>query len=193
MTQNNNLLAIDRTTWYDKADNFPDTGGGHLTKRITTMALLTAAALILFTVEAQIPAPVPVPGIKLGLANIITVYAMFALGPRDTLCILLVRVVLGSVFSGAMVTLLYSLGGGLLCYLIMLPLRMILTGKQIWVCGVIGAVMHNIGQTLVAVAIFRSLAVAVYLPLLMLSGIVTGLFTGLTAQLLLHRLQKRAR
>ena len=162
-----------------------------MTKRITRMALLTAAALILFTVEAQIPAPVPVPGIKLGLANIITVYAMFALGPRDTLCILLARVFLGSVFSGAMVTLLYSLGGGLLCYLVMLPLRKILTEKQIWVCGVIGAVVHNIGQTLVAVAIFRSLAVAVYLPLLMLSGIVTGLFTGLTAQFLLHRLQKR--
>ena len=164
-----------------------------MTKRITTMALLTAAALILFTVEAQIPAPVPVPGIKLGLANIITVYAMFTLGPRDTLYILLVRVVLGSVFSGAMVTLLYSLGGGLLCYLTMILLRKILTGKQIWVCGVIGAVAHNIGQTLVAVAIFRSLAVAVYLPLLMLSGIVTGLFTGLTAQFLLHRLQKRER
>ena len=162
-----------------------------MTKRITTMALLTAAALILFTVEAQIPAPVPIPGVKLGLANIITVYAMFALGPRDTLCILLVRVILGSVVSGAMVTLLYSLGGGLLCYLVMLPLRKILTEKQIWVCGVIGAVVHNIGQTLVAIAIFRSLAVAVYLPLLMLSGIVTGLFTGLTAQYLLHRLQKR--
>ena len=164
-----------------------------MTKRITRMALLTAAALILFTVEAQIPAPVPVPGIKLGLANIITVYAMFALGPRDTLCILLVRVFLGSVFSGAMVTLLYSLGGGLLCYLTMLLLRKILTERQIWVCGVIGAVVHNIGQTLVAVAIFQSFAVAVYLPLLMLSGIVTGLFTGLTAQFLLHRLQKRER
>ena len=164
-----------------------------MTKRITTMALLTAVALILFTVEAQIPAPVPIPGVKLGLANIITVYAMFALGPRDTLCILLVRVFLGSVFSGAMITFLYSMGGGMLCYLVMLPLRKILTGKQIWVCGVIGAVVHNIGQTLVAAAVFRSFAVAVYLPLLMLSGIVTGLFTGLAAQFLLHRLKWRAR
>ena len=164
-----------------------------MAKRITTMALLTAVALILFTVEAQIPAPVPIPGVKLGLANIITVYAMFALGPRDTLCILLVRVFLGSVFSGAMITLLYSLGGGMLCYLVMLLLRKILTEKQIWVCGVIGAVVHNIGQTLVAVAVFQSLAVAVYLPLLMLSGIVTGLFTGLSAQFLLHRLKWRAR
>jgi len=155
------------------------------------MALLTAAALILFTVEAQIPAPVPIPGIKLGLANIITVYAMFALGPVDTLCILLVRVFLGSVFSGAMVTLLYSLAGGLLCYLIMLLLRRLLTQRQIWVCGVIGAVFHNLGQTFVAIALFRSLSVAVYLPVLMLSGMITGLFTGLCAQLLIRRLDGR--
>lgn len=158
------------------------------TKRLTKMALLTAVALILFTVEAQIPAPVPIPGVKLGLANIITVYAMFALGPRDTLCILLVRVLLGSMFSGTMSTLFYSLGGGLLCYLVMLPLRKLLTEQQLWVCGVIGAVCHNIGQILVAIVIFQTAAVAVYLPLLMLSGIFTGLFTGLCAQFLLRRL-----
>ena len=159
------------------------------TRRITKMALLTAVALILFTVEAQIPAPVPIPGVKLGLANIITVYAMFALGPWDTLCILLVRVFLGSVFSGQMSTLLYSLSGGLLWYLAMLLLRKILTEKQIWVCGVIGAVFHNIGQMLMAIAVFQSLSVVFYFPLLMLSGIITGLFTGLCAQLLIRRLK----
>ena len=155
------------------------------------MALLTAAALILFTVEAQLPALVPIPGVKLGLANIITVYAMFSLGPRDTLSILLVRVFLGSVFSGAMSTLLYSLAGGMLCYCAMLVLRRVLTERQIWVCGVIGAVFHNIGQILAAAAIFRTTAVVVYLPLLMLSGIITGLFTGLCAQFLLQRLRRR--
>ena len=159
-------------------------------KRLTKLALLTAVALILFTVEAQIPAPVPIPGIKLGLANIITVYAMFAFGPRDTLCILLVRVFLGSVFSGAMVTLLYSLGGGLACYLVMLALRRLVTEKQIWVCSVIGAAFHNLGQTLVAMALFRSTAVAVYLPLLLLSGLIAGAFTGLCAQFLLARLNR---
>ena len=160
------------------------------TKRITKAALLTACALILFTVEAQLPSPVPIPGIKLGLANIITVYAMFALGPADTLGILLARVFLGSVFSGQMSTLLYSLSGGLLCYLAMLGLRRILTEKQIWVCGVIGGVCHNIGQLLTAIAVFQSASVLIYLPLLMLSGILTGLFTGLCAQLLLGRLKR---
>ena len=82
-------------------------------RRLTRAALLTAIALTIFLAEAQLPPPVPIPGIKLGLANIVTVYAMFVLGPRDTLLILLSRIFLGAVFSGQMMTLLYSLGGGL--------------------------------------------------------------------------------
>ena len=162
-------------------------------KRLTAMALLTAVALIMFTVEAQIPPPVPIPGVKLGLANIITVYAMFSLGPRDTLLILLARVVLGSMFSSAAITLIYSLSGGLLCYLAMLLLRKLLTLRQIWVCGVIGAIFHNVGQTLAAICIYQSLSVAVYFPLLVISGVVTGLFTGLCAQFLVQRLRGQNR
>jgi heptaprenyl diphosphate synthase len=161
------------------------------TKRLARLALLTAVALILFTVEAQLPPLVPVPGVKLGLANIVTVYAMFRYGPRDALMILLARVFLGSVFAGAMMTFLFSLAGGLLCWLAMIPLRRILTEKQIWVCGVIGAVVHNIGQMIVCVAVYKTTAVLVYLPVLMLSGIVTGLFTGFAAQFLLKWLKGR--
>ena len=158
------------------------------TKRITRLALLTALALILFAVEAQIPPPVPIPGVKLGLANIITVYAMFRFGPRDTLLILLTRVLLGSFVTGAVSALIFSLSGGLLCYLVMLALRRVLTERQIWVCGVIGAVAHNIGQILACVAVYQTTAVLAYLPSLLLSGIVTGLFTGLAATYLLKRL-----
>ena len=161
------------------------------TKRITRLALLTAVSLILFTVEAQIPPPVPVPGVKLGLANIITVYTAFRFGMAEALMVLLVRVVLGSVVTGAVSAIIFSLSGGLLCWLIMIPLRRILTEKQIWVCGVIGAVFHNIGQTLACIAVYQTTAVVVYLPVLLLSGIVTGLFTGLTAQFLLKRLKDR--
>ena len=158
------------------------------TKRMVRLALLTATALILFTVEAQIPPPVPIPGVKLGLANIITVYAMFRFGPRDTLLILLTRVLLGSFVTGAVSALIFSLSGGLLCYLVMLALRRVLTERQIWVCGVIGAVAHNIGQILACVAVYQTTAVLAYLPPLLLSGIVTGLFTGLAATYLLKRL-----
>ena len=161
------------------------------TKRLARLSLLTAIALILFTVEAQIPPPVPVPGVKLGLANIITVYVAFRFGLLDALMVLLVRVVLGSFVTGAVSAMIFSLSGGVLCWLVMIPLRRILTQRQIWVCGVVGAVFHNIGQTLACIAVYQTTAVVVYLPALMLSGIVTGLFTGLTAQFLLKRLEKR--
>lgn len=160
------------------------------TKRVTRGALLTAIALTIFLVEAQIPPLAPVPGMKPGLANIVTVYAMFALGPTDTLLILLSRVLLGSLFAGGM-TLPYSLAGGLLCYLCMLVLRKLLTERQLWVCGAIGAVFHNLGQMAVAIAVTRTPQLLIYLPVLMLTGIPAGAFTGLAAQLLLGRIGNR--
>lgn len=159
-------------------------------RRITRMALLTAIALTIFMAEAQLPNPIPLPGIKLGLANIVTVYAMFALGPADTLMILLARVFLGSVFSGQMMIFLYSLTGGLFCWCIMLLLRRLLKPDQIWVCSVIGAAFHNLGQLLAAILIARTPALVVYLPWLLLGGMAAGLFTGLCAQLLLAHLTK---
>ncbi len=162
-----------------------------MTKRITRAAVLTAVALIIFVVEAQIPVPVPIPGVKLGLANVVTVYAMFRLGPKDTLAILLVRIFLGSVFAGAVSAMLFSLAGGLLCYLAMLALRRLLSENQIWVCGVIGAMCHNLGQILAAMLIYQTAGLAIYLPVLLLSGVVTGAITGLAAQLVAGRLKPK--
>ncbi len=159
-------------------------------KQLTVNALLTAIALTIFMIEAQIPAPVPIPGIKLGLANIITVFAMFAYTPKDALSILLVRVFLGSVFSGQISTILYSLAGGLLCFVVTAFLQKILTFDQIWVASVIGAIFHNLGQTLMAMVITGTLGLAVYFPMLMVSGVVTGVFTGLCTQVLYHKLHK---
>ncbi len=162
----------------------------NLTRRVTRMALLTAIALTIFMAEAQLPNPIPIPGIKLGLANIVTVYAIFVLGPADTLMILVSRIFLGSVFSGQMMTFLYSLSGGLLCYIVMLALRPILTKKQIWVCSCIGGACHNIGQLAAAMLVLRTTVVVFYLPHLVLAGLAAGLFTGLCAQFLIHRLDK---
>ena len=161
-----------------------------MTKRLTRMSLLTALALIIFTVEAQIPPLVPIPGVKLGLANIITVYAMFCLGPKDTLCILLCRLFLGSVFAGNMMTIFYSFSGGMLCYLIMLVMRKLVTQQQIWVCSVLGAIGHNIGQITAAVLIARTVQLFVYLPVLLISGMIAGLVTGLAAQFTINRMNK---
>ena len=159
------------------------------TKQLAHMALLTAIALAIHVAEAQIPAPVPIPGVKLGLANIVTVYAMFCIGPGPALMILVARIVLGSLF-GSVMSLFYSLAGGLLCWCVMLLLRRVLTRKQIWVASVIGAVFHNIGQILVAIVVTGTPAIVSYLPILLLSGIAAGLFTGFAAQFLVNRMDR---
>ena len=108
--------------------------------RVVQLALLTAIALTIFMAEAQLPPLVPIQGVKLGLANIVTVYAVFVLGPGDALLILSARVFLGAVFSGQMMTLLYSTGGGLLAWAVMAGLSRILTVKQLWLASPLAAV-----------------------------------------------------
>ena len=160
--------------------------------RVTRLALLTAVALTIFLAEAQLPV-LPIPGVKLGLANIVTVYAMFVLGPGDALLILHGRVILGAVFSGQMMTLAYSAAGGLLSWLVLALLRRLLTPRQIWLASPVSALFHNLGQLLAAAAITRSWAVLAYLPYLVLAGAAAGLFTGLAAQALIQRLERLGR
>ncbi|MEY8230948.1 Gx transporter family protein [Oscillospiraceae bacterium 50-16] len=155
--------------------------------RITRLALLTAIALTIFMAEAQLPV-LPIPGVKLGLANIVTVYAMFALGPRDALLVLSSRVFLGAVFSGQMMTLFYSGAGGLLSWSMLALLRRPLGRERIWLASPVSALFHNLGQLLAAAGIARSWAVLAYLPYLVLAGCAAGLFTGVAAQALAGRL-----
>lgn len=159
------------------------------TTRITRMAILTAVALTIFMVEAQIPPLTPIPGIKLGLANIVTVYAVFALGAKDAAEILGVRVILGAIFAGQIASLAYSAAGGALAILVTILLRHVLTRKQLWIAGCLGAIAHNVGQIVVAIVLTGTPSILLYLPVLIISGTVTGLFTGLCAQFLLERLK----
>ena len=156
-------------------------------RKLTQMAMLTAIALTIFMIEAQIPAPVPIPGIKLGLANIVTVFAVFAMGPGEAASILFVRIFLGAVFAGNFSTIFYSGAGGLCAILVTILLRKILTNKQLWVAGVCGAIAHSVGQMAMAIAITATPGLAVYLPVMILCSVITGVFTGLCAQLLLNR------
>lgn len=157
------------------------------TRKLTELSLLTAIALIIFVVELQIPNPIPIPGVKLGLANIITVYTVYHYRAREVFLIVIVRILLGSFFSGNMMALLYSLAGGLLCLTGMLLLKKVISRKQIWLCSVFGAVFHNIGQTMVACLIV-GWGMVLYFPFLLVSGCVAGAFTGGCVQLLIHRL-----
>lgn len=161
------------------------------TKKLTTMALLTAFALIIFIIELQIPPLVPIAGVKLGLANIITLFAIFVLNRKETLCILLVRIILGSVLSGRMVAMMYSLCGGLLCFVAISVLKIFLRDeKHMWIYGVIGAIFHNIGQIIAALIITKTIYIVSYLPILIISGIITGIFTGFATQFLLKQFKK---
>ena len=157
------------------------------TKRLTTMALLTAIALTVFMIEAQIPPIVPIPGVKIGLANIVTVFAVFALGPGDAAMILASRIFLGAVFAGNFSSILFSAAGGGCAILMTILLRRLLTKKQLWVAGSMGAIAHSIGQISVAVIWTGTPSVLIYLPVMIAISIVTGFCTGLAAQFLVNR------
>lgn len=159
------------------------------TKTLVQLSVLTAVALTIFVVELQFPPLVPIPGIKLGLANIITMYAIYYYRPREVMGIVFARIVLGAIFSGNMLALMYSLAGSTLCLLGMLPLHKVLPKKFIWLNSMIGAALHNIGQFCVAFFIMGN-AIVAYLPILLLSGFITGLFTGMCAQILVFKLNK---
>ena len=156
-------------------------------RKLTTLSMLTAIALTIFMVEAQIPPVVPLPGVKLGLANLVTVFPVFAIGPKEAAAVLFVRIFLGAVFAGNFSTIFYSGAGGVCAIAVTILLRKILTKKQLWVAGVCGAIAHSVGQMAMAILLTGTPGLAVYLPIMIAISIVTGLFTGLCAQFLVNR------
>ena len=162
------------------------------TKQLTLCAVLTALALAFSYLENFFPLSlaIPIPGIKLGLANVVTVFAMYALGPGATLCIVLVRVTLGCIATGQMMAFLFSMTGGLLAFCVSALLRRWFAPEQMWVVSVFAAVAHNLGQLAVAIAVMGTTAIGYYLPVLLISGIITGAFTGFCGQFTYVRLAK---
>ena len=163
------------------------------TRRIAVCGLLTAVALVLSLVERMFPlsAVVPIPGIKLGLANVVTLFALVRLGRRDAFAILLVRVTLASVFMGSVTSFLFALFGGLLA---LLTMALLLPGRDRWFSligiSIAGAAAHNIGQIGAAMLVLRSVYVAAYLPLLLLSALVMGVTTGIVSRVTIEHLEK---
>ncbi len=157
------------------------------TRKLTLLGLLTAIALTIFMVEAQIPSPVPLPGVKLGLANIVTVFTVFALSPKDGILVLAARIFLGAVFAGNFSTIFYSAAGGGCAIAMTILLRNILKPNQLWMAGCLGAVAHSIGQMTMAVILLGTPSLVMYLPVMIVISIITGLFTGFAAQYLTSR------
>ena len=159
-------------------------------KRLARLAVLTAVSLIIFIIELQIPNPFPIPGIKLGLANIITVYAVYRYRAVETAMMVGVRITLGAVFCGNVTALLYSACGSALCLLGMLLLRHIIDERHLWMASVCGAVLHNTGQMAAALLVTQTPALLLYFPFLVAAGCLAGAFTGLCAQLIMPRLKR---
>lgn len=162
-------------------------------KKLTLCGMLTALAIVLSLAERLFPldAIVPVPGVKLGLANVVTLFALTRLSVRDAVAILLCRVALSSLLMGSVTAFLFSLFGGLLALAVM-GLLLRAEGKFCSVLGVsvAGAAAHNIGQIIAAVIWMKTGAVVAYLPLLLVMSVPLGLVTGLTAAVVLSHLQK---
>jgi heptaprenyl diphosphate synthase len=153
------------------------------TSRMIYIGLLVAQALVLYLFESMIPVPFITPGAKLGLANLVTVIALFTLGSnKDTFLVVLLRLILSTMFGGNLSSFMYSATGAILSYGIMILIKEV--GKEKFsIIGVsaAGAVFHNIGQLLMASIIVRNIGVMLYLPVLSIAGIGTGIFIGITA------------
>ena len=161
-------------------------------RRLTLDAVLAALALAVFIIELQLPPIIPaIPGIKLGLANIVTLVAVYILRPSDAAAIQYLRIVLGCLFSGRVSAMAYSLAGGTLCLVVMILFRRVLTDRQAWAASVAGALAHNAGQLAVAAIILGTPQIAaVYVPTLAFAGTAAGIFTGAAATAAIAALRK---
>lgn len=150
------------------------------------MALAVALAMILSFVESQIPPLVAIPGVKIGLANIVVIFALYKFGWKQAVLISLLRVFLVSILFGNFASLFYSIAGAVLSLSGMILLKK--TGKfSQTAVSVAGGVLHNIGQILMACILLETNVITYYLPFLILSGVIAGIAIGLVSALMVKR------
>ena len=161
------------------------------TKRLSLCAMLTALALALSYMENMFPVMsfiLPLPGVKLGLANVVTLFALFALGSPSALCVLVARCLLSSLFAGNASALIYSLLGGLCAMVTMIALKHL--GKfSVFGISIGGAAAHNCGQIAAAMLVLGNRAPLAYLPFLLIVSVFTGALTGFIASLLFRAVE----
>lgn len=153
------------------------------TQRLTRLALLTAVAVVLGYIERLIPMPGGIPGIKLGLANTVLLYAIYLLDTGSAFILMALKVGLSGLMYGGVSAMMFSFGGGLLSLVAMLLVKK-LGGEGVSILGVsvIGAVFHNVGQTAVAAMMVNTAALMGYVPFLLVAAVVTGVLTGIAAK-----------
>lgn len=161
-------------------------------KKTAYMGIFLALALICSYIETLIPFHIGIPGVKLGLTNIVIVWALYLLGTKEALAISVMRIVLSGMMFGNAFSIAYSLAGGLLSFIVMFLLKKTGRFKCVSV-SIAGGIFHNIGQLLVAAAIVQNLSVFYYIPVLFISGTITGLVIGVISQELILRVKFRFR
>ena len=152
-----------------------------MAKKVAYSAILVALAMIFSYVEVLIPFHFGIPGIKLGLANLVVVIALYLLKPSQAFCISVVRIVLVAFLFGSMSSMIYSLAGGVLSFAVMLLLKKS-KGFSMMGISIAGGVSHNVGQLLVAAIVVENLSVFYYMPVLLIAGLITGMLIGIVAQ-----------
>ena len=160
-------------------------------KNIAIYGLLVALAFILSYIETLIPFPL-MPGMKLGLANLVVIIAMYGLGYKESIVLSLIRILLVGFTFGNLSTMLYSLAGGILSWIMMAITRKSKLFSMVGV-SVIGGVFHNVGQIAIAILTVSNVYIITYLPLLLVTGVLTGALIGLLAAMIIKRVNKYLR
>lgn len=155
--------------------------------KVAVLGVFTAVGLLLGYIESLFVIPIKIPGVRIGLSNLIIVLVLYLFGPTSAFLVLIVKVLLSGILFGSGVSLLYSLGGALLSFIFML---IIYKCKYVSVAGVstVGGVMHNIGQIFVASFLASNYSLLYYIPVLILSGCIAGFIIGILALMLIKRL-----
>lgn len=151
------------------------------TKTITRFGLLVSVALVLGYFERFLPIAPGLPGVKLGLANTMLLYAIYLMDSKSAFCLMLLKVILSGMLFAGVSGMLYSFAGGLFSLIMMLIIKR-LDNVSIVGVSVVGAVFHNIGQLTMASIIVKTKGILLYFPFLMISAIITGILTGITAK-----------
>lgn len=159
-------------------------------KRMAYFGLFIALAFVFSYVEAILPTSIPIPGVKLGLANIVVLTVLYAYGSKEAFIISVVRIILVALTFSNMFTMVYSLAGGLLSWAVMSLFKKIDKFSIIGV-SVMGGLSHNMGQLLVAAVLMQTRSLVYYLPILMVGGIVTGIIIGILSRAILKILLKQ--
>lgn len=156
-------------------------------KKLTSLALTIAFAMILSYVESKVPPLVAIPGIKVGFANIAVIFTLYKFSAKDAAIVSLLRVLLVSMLFGTGVSLIYSLSGAILSLTVMILLKKLTPLREVTV-SVCGGVMHNVGQIAAASFMLSTNVVVYYLPFLVLSGTIAGIAVGLTAAVMVKKI-----